>query len=57
MDLLEERINKLKDKYDKIWFMADGVYSMYGDFLPAQQLKTSWINTSSFISMLMMRTA
>jgi 7-keto-8-aminopelargonate synthetase-like enzyme len=40
MDLLEERINKLKDKYDKIWFMADGVYSMYGDFLPVPQLKT-----------------
>ena len=39
-DLLEERILKLKDKYDKIWFMADGVYSMYGDFLPVHQLKT-----------------
>jgi 7-keto-8-aminopelargonate synthetase-like enzyme len=40
MDLLEERILKLKDRFDKIWFMADGVYSMYGDFLPAQKLKT-----------------
>ena len=40
IDLLEERIAKLKDKYDKIWFMADGVYSMYGDFLPVHQLKT-----------------
>jgi len=40
MDILEERITKLKDKFDKIWFMADGVYSMYGDFLPAHQLKT-----------------
>lgn len=39
MDLLEERIVKLKDKYDKVWFMADGVYSMYGDFLPAHHLK------------------
>ncbi|MBK5285407.1 MAG: aminotransferase class I/II-fold pyridoxal phosphate-dependent enzyme [Bacteroidia bacterium] len=39
MDLLEDRISKLKEKFDKIWFMADGVYSMYGDFLPIQQLK------------------
>lgn len=40
MDILEDRITKLKDKFDKIWFMADGVYSMYGDFLPVHHLKT-----------------
>ncbi|HLG34546.1 MAG TPA: aminotransferase class I/II-fold pyridoxal phosphate-dependent enzyme [Bacteroidia bacterium] len=39
MDILEDRISKLKDKFEKIWFMSDGVYSMYGDFLPVQQLK------------------
>ena len=38
MDILEERINELKDKYEKIWYMADGVYSMYGDFLPLNEL-------------------
>jgi len=38
MDILEERINELKGKYDKIWYMADGVYSMYGDFLPIDDL-------------------
>lgn len=38
MDILEERINELKDKYEKIWYMADGVYSMYGDFLPLNDL-------------------
>ena len=38
VDILEERINELKDKYDKIWYMADGVYSMYGDFLPINEL-------------------
>ena len=38
MDILEERINELKGKYDKIWYMADGVYSMYGDFLPLDDL-------------------
>jgi 7-keto-8-aminopelargonate synthetase-like enzyme len=38
MDILEERINELKDKYEKVWYMADGVYSMYGDFLPLNEL-------------------
>jgi 7-keto-8-aminopelargonate synthetase-like enzyme len=38
VDILEERINDLKDKYEKIWYMADGVYSMYGDFLPINDL-------------------
>jgi len=38
VDILEERINELKDKYEKIWYMADGVYSMYGDFLPINEL-------------------
>ena len=38
MDILEERIIELKEKYEKIWYMADGVYSMYGDFLPLNEL-------------------
>lgn len=38
MDILEERINELSSKYEKIWYMADGVYSMYGDFLPLDEL-------------------
>lgn len=38
MDILEERIKELSDKYEKIWYMADGVYSMYGDFLPLNEL-------------------
>lgn len=38
MDILEERILELREKYDKIWYMADGVYSMYGDFLPLDDL-------------------
>lgn len=38
MDILEERINALKDKHDKIWYMADGVYSMYGDYAPTEDL-------------------
>lgn len=38
MDILEERIQKLSSKYRKIWYMADGIYSMYGDITPYQEL-------------------
>ena len=34
MDLLEQRIQYLRDKHEKIWYMADGIYSMYGDPTP-----------------------
>ncbi len=39
MDLLEERILALRDKHDKIWYMADGIYSMFGDQAPVEQLR------------------
>jgi 7-keto-8-aminopelargonate synthetase-like enzyme len=38
LDMLEQRIKSLKDSYRKIWFMADGVYSMQGDYAPVQDL-------------------
>ncbi|MFM2266957.1 MAG: hypothetical protein RL757_398 [Bacteroidota bacterium] len=38
MDMLEERIKKLRDKHEKIWYMADGVYSMYGDLAPMKEI-------------------
>jgi len=38
MDMLESRIQKLQAKHKKIWYMADGVYSMYGDFAPMADL-------------------
>jgi 7-keto-8-aminopelargonate synthetase-like enzyme len=38
LEKLENQILKLKDKHDKIWYMADGVYSMYGDAAPAKEL-------------------
>ena len=34
MEMLESRIQKLHDKYERIWYMADGVYSMLGDTAP-----------------------
>ncbi|MEM6522358.1 MAG: aminotransferase class I/II-fold pyridoxal phosphate-dependent enzyme [Bacteroidota bacterium] len=38
LEMLEEVIKRNRDKYDRIWYMADGVYSMYGDFAPIQDL-------------------
>lgn len=38
LDMLEQRINFLKDNYEKIWYMADGVYSMHGDLAPIKEL-------------------
>jgi 7-keto-8-aminopelargonate synthetase-like enzyme len=38
LDILEDKIKELASSYKKIWFMADGVYSMYGDFLPVTEL-------------------
>lgn len=38
VDMLESRIKALKDRYKKIWYMADGVYSMNGDFAPVKEL-------------------
>ena len=39
MDLLEDKIKELRNKYDKIWYMADGVYSMYGDAAPVDEIR------------------
>ena len=38
IDLLEERVKQLRSKYKKIWYMADGVYSMYGDVSPVKEI-------------------
>lgn len=39
VDLLPERIETLRKKYKKIWYLADGVYSMFGDLAPMNELK------------------
>jgi len=39
MDALEDKIKSLRDKHKKIWYMADGVYSMHGDFAPLAELE------------------
>jgi 7-keto-8-aminopelargonate synthetase-like enzyme len=38
MDKLEARIQELQKTHEKVWYMADGIYSMYGDVLPADGL-------------------
>lgn len=40
IDLLEEKIQMERSKYRKIWYVADGVYSMQGDYSPVKELKS-----------------
>ncbi len=37
---LRGRIEKLSAVYDKVWYVADGIYSIYGDFAPFKELKS-----------------
>jgi 7-keto-8-aminopelargonate synthetase-like enzyme len=39
MDMLEDLIKANPNKYNKIWYMADGLYSMYGDYAPLKDLR------------------
>jgi 7-keto-8-aminopelargonate synthetase-like enzyme len=38
MDMLESRLKKLNDTYERIWFMTDSVFSMFGDVVPLDEL-------------------
>lgn len=38
MDLLADRISVLKGTHGRIWYMADGVYSMFGNVAPLRHL-------------------
>ncbi len=38
MDDLEAKIIELRHKYKRIWYVVDGVYSMYGDFAPIKDI-------------------
>lgn len=39
IEKIEERIIALRQKYAKIWYICDGVYSMYGDYAPLIELE------------------
>nr|WP_315242624.1 aminotransferase class I/II-fold pyridoxal phosphate-dependent enzyme [uncultured Flavobacterium sp.] len=38
LQMLEDKIKDLSAKCSKIWYMADGVYSMFGDYAPVNEL-------------------
>ncbi len=40
LNMLEDKIKSLSNKRQRIWYMADGIYSMYGDYAPLKELKT-----------------
>ncbi|GAA4838658.1 aminotransferase class I/II-fold pyridoxal phosphate-dependent enzyme [Algivirga pacifica] len=39
MEQLEKKLKTLSKTYDRVWYLADGVYSMYGDFAPMKELE------------------
>jgi len=38
LELLEERINILSKQYRHVWYLTDGIYSMFGDRAPVHEL-------------------
>lgn len=38
MEMLEKQVIELSKRHKKIWYLIDGVYSMYGDLAPMDQL-------------------
>ncbi|MDP1665235.1 MAG: aminotransferase class I/II-fold pyridoxal phosphate-dependent enzyme [Methylobacter sp.] len=40
LELLEERIIALGKRYRHIWYLTDGIYSMFGDLAPVKELGT-----------------
>lgn len=39
MDQLETRVRDLSAKYERVWYVLDGLYSMLGDFAPIDALR------------------
>ncbi|WP_036379026.1 aminotransferase class I/II-fold pyridoxal phosphate-dependent enzyme [Muricauda sp. MAR_2010_75] len=38
LEMLEDKIKKYQHSKGRIWYMADGIYSMYGDYAPVKEL-------------------
>ncbi|MDF0716071.1 aminotransferase class I/II-fold pyridoxal phosphate-dependent enzyme [Muricauda sp. 334s03] len=38
LEMLEDKIKKYQHSKRHIWYMADGIYSMYGDYAPVKEL-------------------
>jgi len=39
MDRLEERLEKLSRQHPRVWYLADGIYSMFGDACPVAEVR------------------
>jgi 7-keto-8-aminopelargonate synthetase and related enzymes len=39
IQFLEERLNELKGKYKRIWYLADSIYSSFGDTFPGMEIQ------------------
>jgi 7-keto-8-aminopelargonate synthetase-like enzyme len=40
MDLLEEKVGALSRRHPRVWYLADGIYSMHGDVAPVAALRS-----------------
>lgn len=38
LDILEDRVKELSATHKKIWYLSDGVYSMFGDLSPVKEI-------------------
>jgi|JI10StandDraft_1071094.scaffolds.fasta_scaffold63020_5 7-keto-8-aminopelargonate synthetase-like enzyme len=38
LDILEDRVKQLSMTHKKIWYLSDGVYSMFGDLAPVKEI-------------------
>jgi 7-keto-8-aminopelargonate synthetase-like enzyme len=38
LEMLEKKINELRPHYKNIWYLADGIYSMFGDGAPVKEI-------------------
>ncbi|HTA83083.1 MAG TPA: aminotransferase class I/II-fold pyridoxal phosphate-dependent enzyme [Bacteroidia bacterium] len=48
LDELENKIQELSATHNRVWYVIDGVYSMYGDYAPVKELVTLLDKYSSF---------
>ncbi|HTD19534.1 MAG TPA: aminotransferase class I/II-fold pyridoxal phosphate-dependent enzyme [Ktedonobacteraceae bacterium] len=39
MQALDKRLSELSTRYQRVWYLADGVYSMFGDVVPLEELR------------------
>lgn len=39
MQALEDKLEEVSDRYRHVWYLADGIYSMFGDALPVKELE------------------